>query len=124
MKHDYVGYTFLDESDRAKMGALLNRTASVDCMEAVAMLISSGCFVGSLPDHYVQSLWRLRKFKSILPEVFSFETDIEFITRRGTASPLILAFLDILDDLSTPVPAASQKRGTAGAMGRIAYEIG
>ena len=124
VKHDYVGYTFLDESDRAKMGALLNRTASVDCMEAVAMLISSGCFVGSLPDHYVQSLWRLRKFKSILPEVFSFETDIEFITRRGTASPLILAFLDILDDLSTPVPAASQKRGTAGAMGRIAYEIG
>lgn len=123
-KYDYVGYSFVDESDRSKVGVLLNKTASVDCMEAVAMLISSGSFIGTLPDHYVQSLWRLKKFKVILPEVFSFLTDIEFISRRGTASPLILAFLDIVDSLLPPAVSLPRKLVAAGSTGRNGYEMG
>jgi DNA-binding transcriptional LysR family regulator len=123
-KYDYVGYSFMDESDRSKMGVLLNKTASVDCMEAVAILVSSGCFVGSLPEHFVQSLWRLKKFKVILPEVFSFLVDIELITRRGTASPLILAFLDLIDEMTATSRASGHTPVIAGPSGRIAYEIG
>jgi DNA-binding transcriptional LysR family regulator len=123
-KYDYVGYSFIDESDRSKTGILLNKTASVDCMEAVAMLMSSGCFLGTLPDHYVESIWRLRKFRILLPEVFSFNTEIEFITRRGTSSPLVLAFLDVLDEvMPTPSPARS-KAPVARSLGRVAYELG
>jgi DNA-binding transcriptional LysR family regulator len=123
-KYDYAGYSFLDESDRSKAGILLNKTASVDCMEAVAMLISSGCFIGTLPDHYVEAIWRLRKFKIIMPEVFSFMTDIEFITRRGAASPLILAFLDVLDKLNPPAQPPASKPANARSTGRVAYELG
>ena len=123
-KYDYAGYSFIHESDRSKIGVLLIKTASVDCREAVAMLISSGCFIGTLPDHFVESIWRLKKFKIILPEVFSFLTDIEFITRRGMTSPLMLAFLDVLDDLTPPVPAPTHVAAGASPAGRVGYEIG
>jgi hypothetical protein len=37
----------------------------------MAALISSGCFYALLPDHFVHSVWRLKNFKAIPPEVFS-----------------------------------------------------
>ena len=96
-KCDYVGYSFMDEYDRSRSSGSLVKTASVDSMEAVAMLVSTGCFLGTLPDHYVESLWRLKNFRRILPEIFSFSTDIELITRHGTSSPHVMALLDHLD---------------------------
>jgi|HubBroStandDraft_1064217.scaffolds.fasta_scaffold00076_47 DNA-binding transcriptional LysR family regulator len=99
---DYAGYSFMDEFDRFRSGGLLHKTASADSMEAVATLISTGCFIGTLPDHYVRSIWRLGKFRAILPEIFAFSTDIELITRHGASSPLVLAFLDHVDDLPPP----------------------
>lgn len=123
-KYDYVGYSFLDESDRSRSGGLLVKTASVDCMEAVATLVSTGCFLGALPDHYVQSLWRLKKFRAILPEIFSFTTDIELITRHGTSSPLVLALLDHLDNLELVPPPMSGNGSVANLVGRVACETG
>ena len=107
-RHDYVGYAFMEDADRPKIGVLLNKTASVDCMEAVAMLVSSGCYIGTLPDHYVRSVWRLKGFRPVLPEVFSSLVDIELVTRRGAASPLTAAFVGMVD-------AAAQSRGVPGA---------
>jgi DNA-binding transcriptional LysR family regulator len=103
-KYDYAGYSFLDDAARAGHPGLLMKTASVDCLESLATLISTGCYLGMLPDHYVQSLWRLKKFKPILPEVFSFAADIELITRHGTAAPLALALLEHLDDFMPATP--------------------
>jgi DNA-binding transcriptional LysR family regulator len=94
---DFVGFSYLDDSQVGPAASLL-KTASADCMEALATLISTGCFVGFLPDHYVQSVWRLKQFRPILPEVFSFAVDIELVTRTGATSPLVLALLDHLDD--------------------------
>lgn len=119
-KYDYAGYSFMEESDRTRTGGLLVKTASVDCMEAVATLISTGCFIGTLPDHYVQSLWRLKKFKVILPEVFSFTTDIELITRRGTSAPLVLALLDHLDNLAPEPGPARRDEYVANSVGSAA----
>jgi len=68
-------------------------------MEAVALLMCSGKFLGSLPDHYVESYWRLQTFKPLLPETFGYTTDIEIIARRDATSPRILAFMDIIDNL-------------------------
>ena len=119
-KYDYAGYTFMEESDRSRTGGLLVKTASVDCMEAVATLISTGCFVGTLPDHYVQSLWRLKKFKAILPEVFSYTTDIELITRRGASAPLVLALLDHLDDFAPAQIPSCRSSFVANSVGNAA----
>jgi DNA-binding transcriptional LysR family regulator len=98
-KYDYAGYSFLEEPDRCGATHVLTKTASVDSMEALATLISSGCFLARLPDHYVQSVWRLRNFKAILPELFAASTNIELITRHATCAPLVLALLDFVDDL-------------------------
>jgi LysR family transcriptional regulator, transcriptional activator for bauABCD operon len=89
-------------------------------MEGVATLISTGCFLGTLPDHFVQSIWRLKKFRVILPEVFGFTTDIELVTRSGSSSPHVAALLDHLDSLQ----AASAPEPRAKRLGGVGAEIG
>lgn len=106
-RHDYAGYSFMDGSDRSRFGDVLNKTASTDGMEAVATLVSSGCFVGMLPEHYVQSVWRLRGLRPILPGRFSTLVDIELIAKRGVASPLLSGFLDALGKLKSPARGAA-----------------
>lgn len=96
LKSDFAGYTFLSECERFHLHEF-PRTASVDTMEAVALLVCSGGFLGSLPDHYVENHWRLQKFKALMPDTFGYTTDIEFITRRAATSPLTLALIDIID---------------------------
>jgi DNA-binding transcriptional LysR family regulator len=123
-KYDYAGYSFMDDYDRFRSGGSLIKTASVDSMEAVATLVSTGCFLGTLPDHYVQSLWRLKKFRVILPEVFGFSTDIELITRHGTSSPHVFALLDHMDGLRAKPRSISRDATNATLLGKVACETG
>jgi LysR family transcriptional regulator, transcriptional activator for bauABCD operon len=95
-QYDFAGFSYVDDVEQG-VGARLAKTASVDCMEALATLISTGCFIGFLPDHYVQSVWRLRQFRPILPKIFSYAADINLVTQSGTTSPLVLALLDHLE---------------------------
>jgi DNA-binding transcriptional LysR family regulator len=111
-KYDFAGFSYLDDSELAAP-AMLVKTASVDCMEALATLISTGCFIGFLPDHYVQSVWRLKQFRPILPELFSYAVDIELVTRSGTTSPLVLALLDHLDSLGLHRPLPTRQLNAA-----------
>jgi DNA-binding transcriptional LysR family regulator len=116
-QYDFAGFSYLDDSEFGA-AASLRKTASVDCMEALATLISTGCFIGFLPDHYVQSVWRLRQFRPILPEVFSYAVDIDLITRSGTTSPLVLALLEHLDSFALRRPqAARAPRGASVSLG-------
>lgn len=120
-QYDYAAYSFLDGSERAGHGNLLTRTASVDCLETLATLVSTGCFLGMLPDHYVQSLWRLKKFRPVLPEIFSYGTGIELITRRGNTAPIVMALLDQLDELDSDRTATADS--SAAFVGSVAHEL-
>ena len=100
-RYDFAGFSYIDEAEQGA-GSRLTRTASVDCMEALATLISTGCYLGFLPDHYVQSVWRLRQFRPILPEIFSYSVDINLVTHSATSSPLVLALLDHLQQFDLP----------------------
>ena len=104
-KHDFAGFSYVDDTEFGAAARMI-KTASVDCMEALATLISTGCFIGFLPDHYVQSVWRLKQFRAVLPEVFSYAVDIELVTRGGATSPLVLALLDHLDSFHLRRPQA------------------
>jgi LysR family transcriptional regulator, transcriptional activator for bauABCD operon len=95
-EYDFAGFSYIDDAEQGA-GSRLAKTASVDCMEALATLISTGCFIGFLPDHYVQSVWRLKQFRPILPEIFSYSVDIDFVTQSATTSPLVLALQDHLE---------------------------
>jgi LysR family transcriptional regulator, transcriptional activator for bauABCD operon len=118
-RYDYAGYSFLEESDRSGPTRMLLKTASVDSVEAMATLISSGCYIAMLPEHYVDSVWRLKHFRSILPEVFSVSNNIELITRKGSASPLMLALLDVIDNLEGLAQPAAAVNGTVTPLNRI-----
>jgi DNA-binding transcriptional LysR family regulator len=116
-KYDFAGFSYLDDSELGAAASLV-KTASVDCMEALATLVSTGCFIGFLPDHYVQSVWRLKQFRPILPELFSYTVGIELVTRSGTSSPLVLALLDHLDSLGLPrAPSARQVSAATVSVG-------
>jgi LysR family transcriptional regulator, transcriptional activator for bauABCD operon len=105
LKYDYAGFSFQDESARAEPSLFQVKRASADSVEAMAALVSSGCFFAYLPDHYVRSVWRLNHFKAILPDVFWLLSDIELVTRHGTCSPLVLALLDLIDGMpAQPLP--------------------
>ena len=111
-KHDYAGYSFLQEAERTAPTRLLVKTACVDSVEAMATLVSSGSFLAMLPDHYVQSVWRLKSFRPLLPEIFKVCANIELITRHGSSSPLVLALLDFVDTLETRAPLAARPPAT------------
>lgn len=100
-RYDFAGFSYIDEVEQGA-GSRLIKTASVDCMEALATLISTGCYIGFLPDHYVQSVWRLRQFRPILPQIFSYAVDINLVTQSATTSPLVLALLDHVKQFELP----------------------
>jgi DNA-binding transcriptional LysR family regulator len=108
---DYAGYSFVNEIDQSGPARFLRKSATADSVEAMAALVSSGCFIGVLPEHYVRSVWRLRTFKALMPEVFSISTAIEFITRHAVHPPRVVAFLELLaaaeDGADAPLHAAA-----------------
>jgi LysR family transcriptional regulator, transcriptional activator for bauABCD operon len=104
-RYDYAGYSSLEDSNQSGPTRLLVTRARADSVEALATLVSSGCFTALLPDHYVNSVWRLKNFRAILPEIISVSVDIELVTRHGTFSPLVLTLLDLMDDIGVPLPA-------------------
>jgi DNA-binding transcriptional LysR family regulator len=94
---DFVGYTAVSEIGRLRTGPAFRRTALVDHMEAAAILISTDCFIGYLPDHYAEAMPPRKRFVRLLEDEFAFHSDVELITRRGPGSQVLAAFLARLD---------------------------
>ncbi len=95
-EYDYAGYSFAHEIDQSGPARFLHKSATADSVEAMAALVSSGCFIGVLPDHYVRSVWRLQNFKALMPDLCCISTAIEFITRRAVHPPRVTGFLQLL----------------------------
>ena len=94
---DFVGYSAVNEPGRLRTGPAFRRTALVDHMEAAAILISTDCFIGYLPDHYAEAIAPRTRFVRLLEKDFAFHSDVELIARRGPGSPVLAAFLAQLD---------------------------
>lgn len=108
---DFVGYPFEHEMERLGVSGLLRRTATVTHMEAIAMLIASGRYLGFLTEHYVSAFGTGKRFRKIAPETFSYASKISVITRQGAVAPLVAAFIDHVETMSqralTPLSKAS-----------------
>ena len=68
---------------------LLRRAASADSIEAVALLISSGDYVGFLPDHYANALSGSIPLRRIRPDMFSYDQAIELVWKSGPVGTLL-----------------------------------
>lgn len=66
---------------------VLRKAASADSIEAVALLVVSGDYVGFLPDHYAATLQAGTPLRRIRPEIFSYEQGIELVWRSGPLNP-------------------------------------
>ncbi|MCH4092352.1 LysR family transcriptional regulator [Acetobacter sp.] len=92
-KYSFCGYDLNRATRLPEIVRSFKQKAIVQNMELAATLIGSGCYLGFLPAHYVDSLWRKDDYKKILPSEIQFINSIEIITLKGKTSSLIKKFL-------------------------------
>lgn len=68
---------------------LFRRAARADSLEGVALLVSSGDYVGFLPDHYAELLRPSTRLRSIRPDLFRYEQRIDLVWRSGPMNPFV-----------------------------------
>lgn len=93
---EMAGYPMAHMMEKMGVSGLLNRTATANHMESIAMMVNSDAYLGFLPRNYVEALWCGDRFRAIAPETFNFSSQISAITRNGAISPLISAFVECL----------------------------
>ncbi|WP_061470366.1 LysR family transcriptional regulator [Acetobacter senegalensis] len=92
-KYNFCGYDLKRATRLPEIVKSFKQKAIVENMELAATLIGSGCYLGFLPTHYVESLWRKNDYKKILASEIQFVNSIEMITLRGQTSQLVQRFL-------------------------------
>jgi DNA-binding transcriptional LysR family regulator len=96
---DYVRRGYLSEEQVAPLTAKLPSSATAHQMEAVAFMVLSGRYIGYLPVSYAARWVAIDRIRSLLPERFRLDTDIETVTRKGAALTMVSrAFVDTLKD--------------------------
>jgi len=61
----------------------LRCTATASDHEGVAFLILTGTYIGFLPEHYARSWINKNRMRPLLPETFSFTSDINLVCKKG-----------------------------------------
>nr|WP_283777629.1 LysR substrate-binding domain-containing protein [Sansalvadorimonas sp. 2012CJ34-2] len=70
-------------------------SAVVDNMEAEALLVMTGRYIGFLPTHYAERWVRRGELKPLMPEQLCYESPFYLITKSGAyQSQVMQAFLD------------------------------
>ncbi|WP_374626473.1 LysR family transcriptional regulator [Pandoraea sp.] len=94
---DYVARGYLRETKEHWRFMDLKVAATVFHMEAVAMLILSGRFVGYLPTHYAQSWVSQGSMRSLCPGHLTHHAEFRLISQKGREMPAAAqAFADAL----------------------------
>jgi DNA-binding transcriptional LysR family regulator len=81
---------------------VFRKAARADSLEAVALLIMSGDYVGFLPDHYASMLERISPLRRIRPDLFSYEQGIDVVWRQGPMNPFVRGLFAELGPAASP----------------------
>ncbi len=96
--YEVVNHRYAIHGDKANFVTLDAQSASASQVEAVAMLILTGRFIGFLPDHFADHLVRDGLLRALRPDLINIRTDINMILRRNAPrSPLVKAFAAALE---------------------------
>ena len=103
--HQFINHRYAIHRDKANFAVYDSDSASASQVEAVAMLIKTGRFVGFLPQHYAAALVARGELRALRPDLINFSTPFNLILRHNTVrSPLVKAFANALGvDLKAPV---------------------
>lgn len=108
--HRIIGRSYWAARD-IKIFAIASPHATVSNMEAEALLILSGSFLGYLPDHYAAQFVAAGRMRPIRPNLFSYKAKFQVATTEDWKSrPTVRLFVDILSRLAAeralqPAPA-------------------
>lgn len=111
-----VARGYLQQRDLLQLRAS-QAAATVDNVEAQAMLMLSGAYIGFLPLHYAQRWVQSGALQQIGADVFAGSWPFAAITRRGAAMPAVMRLF--IDDLLAPGSGLDQPRAgiSSGAGG-------
>ena len=107
-------------ADLSRIG-IEREAASVDNMEAQAILILSGAYLGYLPEHYAAGWQAQGLVRSLLPDELAYEAPFVLITRRGSASVAVVR--QFVDDLIRSLPGDLTRREPGKGPGREAAAL-
>lgn len=95
--HEFINHRYAIHRDKLTFARYDSFSASASQVEAVAMLIKTGRFLGFLPQHYAAQLVAQGTFRALRPDLISFNTPFNLILRHNTVrSPLVKAFAQAL----------------------------
>jgi DNA-binding transcriptional LysR family regulator len=87
--HRVVARGYWRRADLSRLG-IEREAASVDNMEAQAILILSGAYLGYLPEHYAAGWVARGELRPLLPTQLAYEAPFTLIIRRAHAPVLIV----------------------------------
>ncbi|WP_228893327.1 LysR family transcriptional regulator [Pseudoduganella aquatica] len=90
---DLVVDPYTDSLPVLNSSAVFRRAAKADSLEAVALLVSSGDYVGFLPDHFASMLSGSVAYRPIRPDLFSYQQGIDLVWRSGPMNPFVQSLL-------------------------------
>ncbi|UDI90355.1 MULTISPECIES: LysR family transcriptional regulator [unclassified Pseudomonas] len=95
--YECINHRYAIHRDKLNFARYDSYSASATQVEAVALLIKTGRFVGFLPQHYAATLVAAGQFRAVCPELIHFDTPFNLILRHNTVrSPLVKAFAQAL----------------------------
>ncbi len=93
----YAGLSFHSPNMDKSMSLGLNKMAVANDQEGIATLISSGCYLGFLPDHYAESFVKKGQMRAIEPKNFAYHCEFAAIYRKSPKpTRLVELFLEAL----------------------------
>ena len=91
-----VARGFMQQHDLDRLG-VSKAAATVDNIEALAILIISGAYLGFLPIHFAAQWVNTGEMQQLAPMSLHLKSPFDVITRRGVApSPILRVFLEDL----------------------------
>ncbi|WDR35151.1 LysR family transcriptional regulator [Pseudomonas serboccidentalis] len=95
--YECINHRYAIHRDKLNYARYDSFSASATQVEAVALLIKTGRFVGFLPEHYAATLVAAGQFRAVLPQRIHIVTPFNLILRHNTVrSPLVKAFAQAL----------------------------
>lgn len=89
----FINHRYAVHQDKTNFVTYNDFSACATQVEAVALLIQTGRFVGFLPQHYAAPLVAQGSFRALRPDLINFYTTFSLILRHNTPrSPLVKAF--------------------------------
>ncbi|WP_460126707.1 LysR family transcriptional regulator [Pseudomonas sp. S2_C03] len=99
MLKDYecVNHRYAIHRDKLNFARYDSFSASATQVEAVALLVKTGRFIGFLPQHYAAAMVAQGQLRAVRPDLVHIATPFDLILRHNTVrSPLVKAFAQAL----------------------------